>query len=207
MLSYYASRFSAVEINNTFYRLPAESMLAGWVTQVPAGFTFVLKASQRITHQRRLKPESAEPLDYLVRTSAALGEARGPFLFQLPPNFKKDADRLAAFLALIPAGIQAAFEFRHPSWHDEDVFDALSSAGAALCVADTETETTPLRATASWGYLRLRREAYGEADLGEWARRIRENDWTDVYVFFKHEDAGTGPRLAHRFEEIFTATS
>jgi uncharacterized protein YecE (DUF72 family) len=205
MLRYYAGHFPAVEINNTFYRLPTASMLEGWVEQVPPGFRFVLKASQRITHQRRLKPEAGETLDYLVATSTALGEARGPFLFQLPPNFKKDVERLSAFLALIPKGVEAAFEFRHPSWHEDEVFDTLRSAGAALCTAETDEDTTPLRATTSWGYLRLRREAYDDADLVEWARRIRETAWTDVYVFFKHEDAGTGPRLAHRFEEIFAA--
>jgi uncharacterized protein YecE (DUF72 family) len=207
MLQYYAGHFPAVEINNTFYRLPSASVLAGWAAQVPAGFRFVLKASQRITHQRRLKPEAGETLDYLVETSASLGEARGPFLFQLPPNFKKDVDRLASFLALIPGGIQATFEFRHPSWHEDDVFEALSSAGAALCIAETADEVTPMRATTTWGYLRLRREIYADADLAEWVRRIRETGWTDVYAFFKHEDAGTGPRLAHRFEEIFAAAS
>ena len=201
MLHYYSGRFSTVEINNTFYRLPSADVLRQWTEQVPAGFTFILKASQRITHQKRLKG-AEEPLSYLMSTSEVLGAARGPFLFQLPPNLKKDVPRLRDFLGLLPDDVRAAFEFRHTSWLDDEVHETLRQFGAALCVADTAEHTTPLVPTADWGYLRLRREAYSTDELREWAERIAVQPWTEVFTFFKHEDAGTGPRLANHFEKI-----
>jgi uncharacterized protein YecE (DUF72 family) len=195
MLAYYASHFRSVELNNTFYRLPNEKTLVHWTEQVPQGFRFALKASRTITHIKRLK-EVTDPVGYLFRTTAALGGALGPVLFGLPPNMKIDLDRLNALLALIPADARAAIEFRHGSWHDDAVFDALRSHNVALCIAQTADDETPFVATADWGYLRLRREAYTPADLEDWLGRIRARPWNDVYVFFKHEDAGTGPRLA-----------
>jgi uncharacterized protein YecE (DUF72 family) len=203
MLAYYGERFPAVEVNNTFYRLPKESVLRGWAEQVPDGFRFVLKASRRITHNARLKEGAVDPLAYLLRTAVALGDRLGPILFQLPPNMKKDLPRLTTFLGHLPAGTRAAFEFRHPSWLEEDVVDALSAHDLALCVASTESEETPLHATARYGYLRLRKEAYEEGDLEAWADRIHAQPWEEAYVFFKHEDEGTGPRLAARFTEIW----
>ena len=202
MLRYYADHLPAVEINNTFYRLPAEKMLRQWAEQVPSGFTFVLKASQRITHQKRLK-DAGEPLSYLVTTSTVLGPSLGALLFQLPPNLKKDLPRLRDFLALLPAGLRAAFEFRHDSWFDDAVYTELLARDAALCVADTLEGTTPFEPTARWGYLRLRREEYRDRDLADWVTRIRSTDWSDAFAFFKHEDAGTGPRLATRFLSLF----
>ncbi len=204
MLGYYSRRLPAVEINNTFYRLPRESVLARWAEETADGFTFVLKASRRITHFQRLK-ETDDLLRYLLETAAALGPKLGALLFQLPPNFKADVERLEAFLERLPPRYRAAFEFRHPSWHDEEVYAALRSHGqAALCIADTGSESDPpLTATAPWGYLRLRREEYGDAELAAWAARVREQPWEEVYVFFKHEDAGAGPRLAARFRELF----
>jgi uncharacterized protein YecE (DUF72 family) len=206
MLPYYAQHFGSVEINNTFYRMPSEKVLLDWAQQVPAGFCFVLKASRQITHIKRLK--EAEPLAYFLKTGATLESRRGPMLFQLPPNFKKDVERLRTFLSWLPADVRAAFEFRHESWHDEDVFSALREHNAALCIAHVEEEEgavqTPFVATADWGYLRLRKVAYGAGELEEWAQRIRQPDWTDVFVFFKHEDEGTGPRLAKQFEAVIT---
>lgn len=202
MLSYYAERFPAVEINNTFYRLPNETTLLQWAEQVPADFRFVLKASQSITHRRRLK-DVEDPLEYLLATSAALGEKRGPFLVQLPPNMKKDADRLNRFLELVPRSTRMALEFRHASWFDEDVYDALRAHGAALCVADTDEESGPLVATTDWGYLRLRREAYDDAALEAWKANVAGQPWTEAWAFFKHEDEGTGPALARRFLELW----
>jgi uncharacterized protein YecE (DUF72 family) len=202
MLRYYAEQFSTVEINNTFYRLPKENVLRQWAAQVPPGFTFVIKASQRITHMKRLK-EAGEPLGYLLSNLAVLGPALGPLLFQLPPNMKKDVPRLTAFLELLPASVRAAFEFRHESWHDDEVYEALRRQRCVLCVADTLELSTPLLATSDWGYLRLRREAYDDAALADWATRTAAQPWTDAFVFFKHEDAGTGPRLARHFQQIF----
>lgn len=204
MLSYYASQFRSVEINNSFYRMPAEKTLRQWAEQVPAAFRFVLKAPQRITHFTRLKDESKDPLEYFLKTAATLGEQLGPLLFQLPPNLKLDLPRLQNFLSWIPSGVRAAFEFRHNSWLDDAVYDALRGANAALCIADTEEEQAPRVVTASdWGYLRLRRVAYSEGDVAEWADWTRSQRWGDAFVFFKHEDAGTGPRLAKQFEAAF----
>jgi uncharacterized protein YecE (DUF72 family) len=202
MLSYYAERFGAVEVNNTFYRMPRESVLRAWAECVPAGFTFVLKASQRITHYGRLKESAIEPLGYMLGSAACLGNRLGPYLFQLPPNLKKDLPRLAAFLEHIPPSTRAAWEFRHPSWLDEEVLGTLRARDMAICVTHSEEEETPLHATARYGYLRLRKQGYEAGELEAWADRIRAQDWEEVYVFFKHEDEGTGPRLAARFMEI-----
>jgi len=202
MLHYYGERFPTVEVNNTFYRLPKESVLIDWANDVPESFQFVLKASQRITHFHRLK-DCDDLLKYLYRVSTALGHKLGPLLFQLPPNFKKDLPRLQAFFAALPDRRRIAVEFRHESWFDDETFAALREQSAALCVADTgEEPPTPLVATADWGYLRLRREEFGEPELGEWARRIREQPWKDAYVFMKHEEDGRGPKLATRLAEI-----
>jgi uncharacterized protein YecE (DUF72 family) len=195
MLRYYAERFPTVEINNTFYRMPKESLLQGWAEQVPESFTFVLKASQRITHIKRLK-DCGELLSYLFGVSATLGQRLGPTLFQLPPNFRKDVPRLQAFFEAMPGRRRVAFEFRHASWFDDEVYATLRANGAALCVADTgEEPVVPLVATTDWGYLRLRREEFSDDEMRDWARRIKEQPWTDAYVFFKHEDEGTGPKL------------
>ena len=199
MLAYYADRFGAVEINNTYYRMPSESTLRGWAEQVPADFRFVLKANRQITHFKRLKPEALEPLEYFCGQATALGDHLAPILFQLPPNFKADRPRLEAFLDALPAGIRAAFEFRHPSWLDDDVFDALRARNAALVVAQTEDEETPHVPTADFGYLRLRKVEYGPGEVEAWAERVASSPWEEAFVFFKHEDEGTGPALARRF--------
>ena len=202
MLAYYSERLPAVEINNTFYRMPKPALLEGWSAEVPPEFRFVLKASQRITHFKRLK-EAGDDVAYFFGVAATLGERLGPALFQLPPTLKKDLPRLEAFLGTLPTGAKAAFEFRHASWFEDDVFAALRSRGAALCLAEDEELATPVVATADWGYLRLRRQDYGDADVAAWAARVREQPWTEAYVFFKHEDAGSGPRLAAQFLEQF----
>jgi uncharacterized protein YecE (DUF72 family) len=202
MLRFYSGVFRTVEINNTFYRLPNEAMLAKWAEESTEGFRFAIKASQRITHHRRLK-DVAEATEYLFRVSGTLGEKLGPFLFQLPPNLKKDTERLRAFLPLIPKAARAAFEFRHVSWFDDETFGLLRDAGAALCLADTgEPDDAPPIATADWGYLRLRREDYVAADLKAWADRVRSMPWQEAFVYFKHEDEGIGPKLAAEFEKL-----
>jgi len=171
---------------------------------VPAGFRFSLKASRKITHFTRLKPESADPTGYLVETAAALGARLGTLLFQLPPNFKADVERLAAFLELIPEGTPAAFEFRHDSWRDEAVHGLLRERNVALVCADTgdSVEDEAVVATTDWGYLRLRRPGYGEDDLARWAEIVTGQEWSHAFVFFKHEEEGAGPRMAERFREL-----
>jgi uncharacterized protein YecE (DUF72 family) len=204
MLSFYAGRFPTVEINNTFYRMPAAEMLQRWGAETPDGFTFGLKAPQRITHQKRLGDVAAD-VSYFLDAAAALGPKLGPVLYQLPPYMKKDVPRLRSFLELLPARPRTAFEFRHESWFDEEVYQALRDRGAALCQADTDDEGRPaaeLPATADWGYLRLRRADYGETDLQAWADRVQAQAWDSAFVFFKHEDEARGPALASRFATI-----
>lgn len=202
MLHYYAERFPTVEVNNTFYRMPNTATLESWSAEVPNDFAFVLKASKRITHDKRLK-EVGDSVDYLLRTAAGLGPKLGPFLVQLPPNMKKDVPRLRDFLALLEPPARAAFEFRHVSWFDDEVYTALRERGAAWCVADTGEEgDPPFVSTADWSYMRLRRVEYTADDLQSWADRIRGQTWGEAFVFFKHEEAGTGPKLAAKFMEI-----
>jgi uncharacterized protein YecE (DUF72 family) len=199
MLSYYASRLLAVEINNTFYRLPQRSMLENWKAQVPADFRFSIKASQRITHFKRLK-DVADETKYLLDTAAALEDRLGVILFQLPPNMKKDLPRLEMFLACLPDGTRAAFEFRHQTWLEEDVLALLRSKNQALCISDTDDlPVTHIDSTADWGYLRLRRVEYSRPNLKQWLKRVRDQQWQEAFVFFKHEDEGTGPKLAGQF--------
>jgi uncharacterized protein YecE (DUF72 family) len=204
MLQYYASRLSAVEINNTFYRMPKAAILARWAERVPDGFRFVLKASQQITHRKRLK-EASEPVAYFFQVAATLGDRLGPTLFQLPPNLKLDLPRLTAFLAVLPAASRCAFEFRHESWFSDEVFEALRARGCALCVAEDEELATPFVATTDWGYLRLRRQDYGEEDLRGRAARLLSQPWSEAYVFFKHEEGGAGPKLAEQLTRILDA--
>src|SRR5713101_4965498 len=188
MLHYYASRLKAVEINNTFYRLPQPSMMENWKEQVPANFRFSIKATQRITHIKRLN-NVADETKYLLETAALLEERLDVVLFQLPPNMKKDADRLKTFLELLPADTRAAFEFRHESWFDDETFVLLRGKDCALLVSDTDQKPlTEVISTARWGYLRLRRNAYEESDLAEWLKRVKDQKWKDAFVFFKHED-------------------
>ena len=206
MLPYYAERFSTVEINYTFYRMPNAKTIAGWDTETPTNFSFTLKAPQRITHFARLR-EIDDPLRYFLGTAAGLGPKLGPVLFQLPPNFKKDLGRLGGLLDLLPATLRCAFEFRHESWFADEVYARLRGANAALCLADTEDETTPLEVTADWGYLRLRDQGYTAADLEEWSRTITRlgAGWRDAYVYFKHEEAGAGPAFAQQLRAILNA--
>ena len=202
MLAYYARRLPAVEINNTFYRLPQATMIENWRDQVPAEFRFSIKATQRITHIKRLK-NCVEETKYLLETAALMKERLGVVLFQLPPNSKKDADRLCDFLPLIPPEIPAAFEFRHESWLDDEIFALLRGKNCALVMSDTdENPLAEIISTATWGYLRLRRVNYGPEDLSVWMERIQSQEWKDAFVFFKHEDEGTGPKLAGQFIEL-----
>ena len=195
MLGYYAERFPTVEINNTFYKMPAPDMLRKWAAETPTSFRFALKSPRRITHDKRLVGASEE-VSWLFKAGAELGDKLGPVLFQLPPFTRKDTAKLDAFLAELPPGARAALEFRHESWFAPDVYAVLRARGAALCIAEAEDLATPLEATAPWGYLRLRRQDYTESDVEAWAARIRAQGWDSAYVFFKHEDEGKGPVLA-----------
>ena len=195
MLPWYAERLPTVEINNTFYRMPATTMLEHWCETTPQHFRFAIKASRRITHDARLKPECADSVAYLYKNLAALGARRGPVLFQLPPVLKKDVARLSAFLRLLPEGHGAAFEFRNESWFSNDVYDVLAEGGAALCLSEREDNAPPpMVETAPWGYVRLRLESYSDDDLQSWSDRLAATKWREIYVYFMHEP--TAPAYA-----------
>ena len=202
MLSYYASKFPAVEINNTFYRLPKENVLLDWAAQVPETFTFALKASQRITHYARLKEEAADTVDFLLKNTRALGSRLGPILFQLPPNLKKDVNRFRGFLGLLPSDRRYVFEFRHESWFDEEIFAAMRDRDIAMCIIEQDDFRCPVVSTASWGYLRLHKLDYDESSLNEWAKCVTGQRWSEAYVFFKHDESesgGSGPPAVATF--------
>jgi uncharacterized protein YecE (DUF72 family) len=203
MLPYYAARFPTVEINYTFYRMPTEKILAGWVTQVPSTFRFTLKAPRRITHDAKLVDCEALTGAFCL-VAGTLGDQLGALLFQLPPSLKKDLPRLQAFLDTLPPKAPAAFEFRHPSWFDDEVFALLKSRNCALCVADSEKLETPLEVTADFGYFRLRDEGYQPNDITDWGLKIADlqSRCRDIFVYFKHEEEGKGAEFA---KQLMTA--
>jgi uncharacterized protein YecE (DUF72 family) len=205
MFGYYSARFTTVEINYTFYRMPTAKMTSAWEAQAPPGFVYALKAPQRITHQKRLL-DCADPLQFFCDSARVLGAHLGPLLFQLPPNFRCNLERLETFLALVPRDLRAAFEFRHESWHDTAVFDVLRERNLALCVADSEKMSTPVEVTADYAYLRLRDEGYQPGDIVRWAETIKAlPSITDAFVYFKHEEQGKGPELARLLVEKLQA--
>jgi len=197
MLPYYAARFPTVEINYTFYRMPNEKLVAGWASQTPSAYKLTLKAPRRITHDSRLK-NCAELVKGFCQVAGTLGDKLGALLFQLPPNAKKDLAVFDAFVDDLPPKVCAAFEFRHPSWLEDDIFDRLAKRNLALCVADSEKMSTPVRITADYAYFRLRDEGYTPDDISRWADTIRRDTAScrDVFVYFKHEDEGKGPEFA-----------
>jgi uncharacterized protein YecE (DUF72 family) len=203
MLPYYAARFGTVEVNATFYRMPTPKVVAGWAAAVPAEFTFVLKAPQRITHFARLR-DVDESVRVFCDVARGLGARLGALLFQLPPNFKKDLARLGDVLYMVPPELRMAWEFRHDSWFADDVYARLRARNAALAIVEDDDKTTPPLATADWGYFRLRAVDYTDARLGAWVQTIRGvgAGWRDAFVFFKHEERGTGPALAQRLETL-----
>jgi uncharacterized protein YecE (DUF72 family) len=198
MLSFYAGHFGSVEINNTFYRMPDPKTIEKWAAEVPDGFTFVLKAPQRITHQKQLTGVERDVRQF-CEIAGLLEPKLGPLLFKLPLY---SVDKLRALLALIPREHRVVLDFRDESWFTDEVYDVLREHGAALCVSDTDEVTDPdslVISTASWGYLRLRRSEYSDEQLAAWSKRIAAQPWSDAYVFFKHEDEGRGPAFAKRF--------
>jgi uncharacterized protein YecE (DUF72 family) len=208
MLPYYAERFSTVEINYTFYRAPNEKILDGWNQATPDDFRLTLKAPKRITHDARLR-NCGEAVRQFMETAATLGPKLGALLFQLPPNLKKDLPLFDAFLEMFPPRVCAAFEFRHPSWLDDEVYARLRARDLALCVADSEKLSTPVEITASYAYFRLRDEGYGPEDIARWGDTIRDKTagLADVYVYFKHEESGKGPEFAKALNLTLSSTN
>ena len=205
-LAYYGSRFRTVELNNPFYRLPTAEMFQRWRDTTPEGFQFAVKASRYITHIKRLR-EVGDELQLFLERADHLGSKLGPILFQLPPNFQKNADVLRAFVELFPEGTRAAFEFRHTSWLDAETYDILRSRNVALCIADSEKMTTPIEVTADYAYFRLRDEGYQQPDIDRWATTIRRLPVADAFVYFKHEEQGLGPEFARRLMDRLTPQS
>lgn len=201
MLAYYASKLTAVEINNTFYRMPKRDVIRAWAGETPADFRFIIKASRRITHFKRLK-ETDEQMSYLLAATDELGDKLGAILFQLPPNMRNDLERLQVFVDMIPDGTPAAIEFRHASWFDDAVYDCLRAKNIAICHADGEDSELPFVATADWGYLRLRKPKYDVRVLKKWIKTADEAGFEHCHVFFKHEDEGAGPKMAMKFQDL-----
>jgi len=201
MLGFYSQQLQTVEINHTFYRMPAERVLENWAESVPAGFHFVLKANQKITHIQKLR-DSADTLGRFLEAASVLArrELLGPILFQLPPTFRADTGLLEEFLQLRPRAFRFALEVRHPSWHTDETYSLLRRHGAALCLAETEEDTPPEVLTADFVYARLRRPSYTARELAAWKQRCQswQQQGLDVYVFFKHEEAGQAPAYARR---------
>jgi uncharacterized protein YecE (DUF72 family) len=208
MLPYYGERFSTVEINYTFYRMPTAKLVTGWAAQVPRTFRFTLKAPKRITHDRKLR-EVADLVRAFCEAAAELGPQLGALLFQLPPSFRKDLAVFDDFLAVLPPRLCAAFEFRHESWLDDAVYARLRDRNLALCIADSETRSTPVLATADYAYLRLRDEGYTEEHINQWAETVLDlaARCRDVYVYFKHEDEGKGPEFGRMLKARLRGTA
>ncbi len=202
MLRFYAERLNTVEINNTFYHMPKESVLLSWAGQVPDDFIFALKAPQVITHMKQLR-NVFEETEYLFKSLSALDGKLGPVLFQFPKSFRANMPALEDFLPLIPGDVACTFDFRSPTWLEGGVPDLLRKKGCSWCIEDTdESPTQEIISTAPWGYLRLRRSDYADADLSQWAERILSQKWERAFVFFKHEDEARGAELAMRFQEL-----
>jgi uncharacterized protein YecE (DUF72 family) len=193
MLPFYAQHFNTVEINYTFYRMPNAKLVTNWAAQVPDHFRFTLKAPKRITHDRRLR-DVTDPVRAFCEVAAELGPKLGALLFQLPPNFKKDLAVFDDFLAVLPPRLCAAFEFRHESWLDDEVYARLRARNLALCVADSEKRSTPVLTTADYAYFRLRDEGYQDSDIAQWTATAKDlaTRCSAVFVYFKHEDEGKG---------------
>ena len=204
MLPYYAARFSTTEINYSFHRIPSAKTIEGWYRATPERFKFSLKAPQKITHWSKLR-DCGDTLRFFHQVICDLEAKLGCVLFQLPPTLKRDAALLRDFVAEVPDGMRCAFEFRDASWFDDEIFALLKSKNLALCIADSEKLSTPNESTADYGYLRLRREDYQEADVVRWAEAIkaREPAWSDSFVYFKHEESGIGPKLGQQMLTLF----
>jgi uncharacterized protein YecE (DUF72 family) len=190
-LSHYAGRLNSVEVNSTFRQIAGEESLLRWAEATPGDFRFAVKAHQRITHSKRLRDVAETAAEFLASLEP-LRKAKklGPVLFQLPPNFKRDAARLRDFLAGLPPWVRAAFEFRHESWFSEDVYSTLRKGGAALCLAESEELKTPEVVTADFHYLRLRKERYSRKAVAQRVRRLARSG--DVFAYFKHEETPEG---------------
>jgi uncharacterized protein YecE (DUF72 family) len=203
MLRYYSERFTTTEVNYTFRQIPKETTVAKWVAETPEDFRFTFKAPQKVTHFAKLAG-CGGTMAHFHEIMLGLGEKRGAVLLQLPPNFEKDEEVLSGFLNELPDGMKAAFEFRHESWFDDAVYKVLRKHKAALCLAENADIVTPREVTADFGYLRLRREDYSDADLKDWATFVKKQKWKEVFIYFKHEERGVGPVFGEKMKGLLT---
>jgi uncharacterized protein YecE (DUF72 family) len=201
MLGFFAQRFRSVEINYTFRRQPSEQTLATWKEQTPEGFTFALKAHQRITHTLRLR-DADDAVSFFLDRVRLLGDHLGPVLFQCPPSLRFDRALIENFAGYLPPTTRYAMEFRHPSW--EEARPILAEQGVAWCTAETDESSGGDPSFEPFGYLRLRKETYDDDEIKRWAERISPalEEGRDVFAFFKHEDKGAGPIFAEKLAEL-----
>ena len=207
-LGYYCRHFDTVEINNSFYRLPEKHTFESWKDQSPEGFIFAVKASRYLTHIKKLK-DPEEPLDRLLSHSSGLGEKHGPILYQLPPRWRADLDRLQHFLKLLPKDMRHVFEFRDDSWQSEEVWSALSRYSAAYCIMDHPDLPLHIRTTTGFSYIRMHygdsiRGNYSDEQLSVWAHRIEELlKCGDVYVYFNNDQRAFAVKNAVALKKMF----
>ena len=214
MLSYFAQEFSTVEINNSFYRLPDESTFRSWNREAPPGFLFAVKASRFITHIKRLK-DAEEPVKLLLSRAKPLGDKMGPILFQLPPQWKLNLERLSEFLSVLPNGHRFAMEFREPSWWTEQVYERLRHQNVAFCLHDWRGTEWPLQITADFTYVRFHGSgqryggSYPDQVLSQWAERIRrwEGELRQVFVYFNNDTGGHAIRNARTLRHMLGQAS
>ena len=210
-LEHYADFFSTVEINNSFYRLPEKETLVRWRNAVPEGFVFSIKASRYLTHMKKLK-DPREPLERLLDRVSVLGANLGPILFQLPPRWRSNPQRLEGFLEILPENYRYTFEFRDPSWFDEKIYELLTRHGASLCVYDLDGRISPKEVTADFTYVRLHgpdgpyRGRYGAQRLAEWADDFSAwlKEGLAVYCYFDNDEAGYAVQDALRLQQMMT---
>jgi uncharacterized protein YecE (DUF72 family) len=209
MLAHYIQHFDTVELNNTFYKLPAKTSLLTWRESTPPHFHFAVKGSRFLTHMKKLN-NAEEGLNRFLESVDVLDPKLGPILFQLPPNWELNLDRLAAFLALLPRYRRCAFEFRNPTWNTPTIYELLAQHNMAYCIFDLNGYLSPLQVTADFSYIRLHgpggkyQGTYSDAALKEWASKI--NDWSKklsaVYVYFDNDDSGYAPGDALRLRAL-----
>lgn len=207
MLHYYSGHFNTVEINNTFYKMPKKDVLASWRDQVNEDFRFVIKANKRLTAFKNID-DIRDSFKWFCDNIDIMGRSLGVVLFQFPPFIKVNPEKLESLLDIMPEKMKGAFEFKSSTWFKNEIYDLLKNKGAALVISETDEEKDPeLIHTSDWGYLRLRRTDYNSENLKDWAEKIQQQNWEEVYVFFKHEDEALGPKFAMEFNKYILQTA
>lgn len=205
LFSYYSSQFNSVEINYTFNRMPALSVLEKWKEIAPPRFKFSFKAPKRITHIARLEPWCLDSVKYFCEIVRVLGEPLGPILFQLPSDMIANPQLLSDFCRELPVDVRFAFEFRNETWFSDEIYTILTEFRCALCLAESDILKTPEMSTTDFGYIRFRKSNYSSADWDHWMVMLEKNRprWKDCFAYFKHEETAKGPAFAREFQTRF----